>query len=60
MDGCSAQERVVVRHLFCKPWPGLPRLPMHFLLRRRNKDRDARHKRGHGDARVMRSPRDAH
>jgi hypothetical protein len=33
---------------------------MHFLLRRRKKDVDARDKRGHGGAKVMRSPRGAH
>jgi hypothetical protein len=60
MEGCSQRDRVVVRHLFCRSWPGLSRPPTHLLLRRRKQDVDARDTRGHGGAKVMRSPRDAH
>jgi hypothetical protein len=59
MDGCSERDRVVARHLFCESWPGLSRLPTSFLRRRSRKDVDVRDNRGHGDAKVMRSPRDA-
>jgi hypothetical protein len=69
MDDCSQRDPVVVRpffcesffceSFFCESWPGLSRPSPHSLLRRRNKDVDARDRRRPDGGKAMWSPRDA-
>jgi hypothetical protein len=60
MDDCSQRDPVVGRPFFCELFEsGLSRPSPHSLLRRRNKDVDARDRRGHDGGKAMWSPRDA-